>query len=137
MEIANSADAERNEKRKKGRRGMKRKTKIFAVILVITLVMASVCNYGMAAVQAKSKSFKLGNGMYSVINERKKTARLDRISAKNKTTLTIPATVKIGKKTYKVTEIKAIALKNNKIIKKLVIGKNVKKIGKKAFYGSF
>ena len=114
---------------------MKRKTKIFAVLLVISLVMASICNYGMAAVQAKSKSFKLGNGMYTVTSEKKKEVRFDKVAQKSVTTLTIPATVKIGNKTYKVTAIKANALKGNKKIKKLVIGKNVKKIGKKAFYG--
>ena len=50
------------------------------------------------------------------------------------TTVTIPDTVVIKKKTYKVTSIAANAFKNNKKLKKVVIGKNITKIGKKAFY---
>lgn len=49
--------------------------------------------------------------------------------------MTIPDTVTIDKVTYKVTSIAANAFKNNKKLKKVVIGKNVTKIGKKAFYG--
>jgi len=58
------------------------------------------------------------------------------ISPKTKTqqTITIPATVVIGKKSYKVTSIAANAFKNNKKLKKVVIGKNITKIGKNAFY---
>ncbi len=56
-------------------------------------------------------------------------------SKKKKATVTIPATVKINNVTYKVTSIAANAFKNNKKLKKVVIGKNVTKIGKKAFYG--
>ncbi len=49
--------------------------------------------------------------------------------------VTIPATVKIGGKSYKVTKIAANAFKNQKKLKKAVIGKNVKTIGASAFYG--
>ena len=54
---------------------------------------------------------------------------------KQKASVTIPDTVTIDKVTYKVTSIAANAFKNNKKLKKVVIGKNVTKIGKKAFYG--
>ena len=50
-------------------------------------------------------------------------------------TLTVPDTVTISGKKYKVTEIKANAFKNNKKLKKITIGKNVEKIGKNAFSG--
>ena len=40
-----------------------------------------------------------------------------------------------GKATYKVTSVEKKAFKNNKKIKKVTIGKNVSKIGSKAFYG--
>ena len=43
--------------------------------------------------------------------------------------------VKIGGKRYKVTEIAANAFKDCKKLKKVIIGKNVSNIGKKAFYG--
>ncbi len=49
--------------------------------------------------------------------------------------VTIPAAVKINGKTYKVTKIAANALKGNKKITKLTIGKNIKAIGKNAFKG--
>ncbi|MGN0312730.1 MAG: leucine-rich repeat protein, partial [Lachnospiraceae bacterium] len=51
------------------------------------------------------------------------------------TTITIPATVTFGGITYKVTSIAAGALKNNKVITKVVIGKNVTVIGTGAFSG--
>lgn len=54
---------------------------------------------------------------------------------KNLKTLTIPAAVQINGKKYKVTAIAAGAFKNQKKLTKVTIGKNVTKIGKKAFYG--
>ncbi len=57
-------------------------------------------------------------------------------SVKKKTSkITIPATIKIGNDTYKVTSVSKNALKNNKKLKTVVIGKNVTSIGKKAFFG--
>ncbi len=47
----------------------------------------------------------------------------------------IPATVTYGGVTYKVTSIEAEAFKNDKKLKTVVIGSNILKIGKKAFYG--
>ncbi len=47
---------------------------------------------------------------------------------------TIPATVTIDNVEYKVTEIAAGAFKGNKNLKKVTIGSNVEKIGKKTFY---
>ena len=49
--------------------------------------------------------------------------------------ITVPATVKIQGLTYKVTEIAANAMKNNKKLAKVVIGKHVQTIGKAAFSG--
>ena len=61
-----------------------------------------------------------------------KTAVVTKIDAKGK--VTIDSVAKAGI-TYPVTEILANAAKGNKKITSLVIGKNVKKVGKKAFYG--
>ncbi len=47
--------------------------------------------------------------------------------------ITIPATVKIDGITYKVTEIESGALKGNKSVRTIVVGKNVTKIGNMAF----
>lgn len=49
-------------------------------------------------------------------------------------TVTIPATVKIGGVTYKVTKISDNAFKNNKTVTKVTVGSNIKTIGKNAFY---
>ena len=50
-----------------------------------------------------------------------------------KSNITIPSTIKINGENYKVTVIKANAFKDNKKIKQITIGKNIKKIGKNAF----
>lgn len=47
----------------------------------------------------------------------------------------VPATVKIGGKTYKVTSVAPKAFAGKKNLKSLIIGKNVKKLGAKAFSG--
>lgn len=49
--------------------------------------------------------------------------------------VSIPASVKIGGKKYKVTDVQNGAFRNNKKLTKIVIGKNVTKIGKNAFAG--
>ena len=49
--------------------------------------------------------------------------------------INIPASVKIDGKKYKVTAIQNGAFKNNKKLTKIVIGKNVTKIGRNAFAG--
>lgn len=49
--------------------------------------------------------------------------------------ITIPATIKVNGITYKVTAISKNACMNLTKLKKVTIGKNVKKIGTKAFFG--
>jgi hypothetical protein len=49
--------------------------------------------------------------------------------------VTIPATVKIDGKTYKVTAVAAKAFYKNTKVTQVTIGSNVKSIGSKAFYG--
>lgn len=56
-------------------------------------------------------------------------------TASTATKVTVPSTVKVNGVTYKVTSISANAFKNNKKVKTIVIGTNVKKIGTNAFYG--
>ncbi|MGN0153406.1 MAG: leucine-rich repeat protein [Lachnospiraceae bacterium] len=48
--------------------------------------------------------------------------------------VTVPATVKAGGVSYKVTAIEKNAFKNNKSLSEVAIGKNVKNIGANAFY---
>lgn len=77
----------------------------------------------------------LSSGKYKVTKSSatSKEVAYTGVSNTKKTSVTIPATVKIDGYTYKVTEIVAKAFKNNKKIKSVTIGKNVKKIGKEAF----
>ncbi len=56
-------------------------------------------------------------------------------SKKNITKVTIPATIKVDGKTYKVVSIKGNAFKGCKKLTTVTIGKNVKSIESKAFYG--
>ena len=64
----------------------------------------------------------------------KKTVEYVKPSKKTYTSVTVPATVKISGVTYKVTAISANACKGMTKLKKVTIGKNVGKIGSKAFY---
>jgi len=68
-----------------------------------------------------------------VFNLSGNTAMFSKSADKNATSLVIPATVKAKGKTYKVTEIKANACKGMQKLTSIVIGKNVKTIGKNAF----
>jgi len=57
------------------------------------------------------------------------------IKSMNKKAITVPATIKVGGKTFKVTQINANAFKGSKI-RTVTIGKNVNVIKKNAFKGS-
>ncbi len=57
------------------------------------------------------------------------------VAAKNAKSVTVPATVKYNKKTFKVTQINAKAFAGKKI-KNVTIGANVSKIAANAFKGS-
>lgn len=76
-----------------------------------------------------------GKTKYTVTDPKKKTVAYKQFKDPKATKLTIPDTVKIGGKTYKVTSIAAEAFKGNKKLKKVTIGKNIQSIGKEAFYG--
>lgn len=83
---------------------------------------------------AKGTTLKKGTVKYKV-TKAGKTVAYAGTTSKKATKITIPATVKINKVTYKVTSIANKALKNNKKVTQVVIGKNVTKIGSQAFYG--
>ena len=67
------------------------------------------------------------------LNTKTKTAEFTAPADRNATTLTIKDTVKADGVTYKVTGIAESACQGMKKLKTLTIGKNVKKIGEKAF----
>lgn len=84
---------------------------------------------------AAGKNVKSGDAYYTILSTKGKTAEYVKPAKKSCTSASIPNTVKISGKTYKVTGIGANAFKGCSKLKKVTIGKNVEKIGKKAFYG--
>ncbi len=77
--------------------------------------------------------FTNGNLKYKITAN--KTVAVTGATSTSLKSITIPATVTNGGTKYKVTSIEAGAFKNYTNLKKVVIGKNIKTIGKKAFYG--
>ena len=86
------------------------------------------------SVGTKITDKKTGN-IYKVTSSRSSSQTVAFIGNKVKTSVTIPTTIKIKDATYKVTEISTNAFKNNRKLKKVVIGQNIVRIGKNAFYG--
>lgn len=82
-----------------------------------------------------TKIKKVKGNYYKIISKSKKTVQYEKPVNKNISSIMIPAVVKINGKRYKVTGIAANAFKNCKRLKKVTIGTNINKIGKKAFYG--
>lgn len=68
-------------------------------------------------------------------NVETKEVYLSDIADDKVTSFTVPATVKIGGKSYKVRGVSDKAFFKKTKLKKITIGKNVEKIGVKAFYG--
>ena len=83
----------------------------------------------------KGTKLIVGTNTFVVTNVKAKTVSYKGTKNKKAAKITIPSTVKSGKQVYKVTTIADNAFKNNKKIKTVVVGKNVRTIGKKAFYG--
>ena len=75
-----------------------------------------------------------GNAKYTITDTTKKTVEYTAPTSKNPKTVTIPDSIKINDTVYTVTSIAAKAFKGNKTLTKVTIGKNVKTIGKQAFY---
>ena len=81
-------------------------------------------------VEPAAETIKTKTGTYSVQNNEATFTAPAQKSAKN---VTVPATIKAGGKTVKVTTIAPNALKSMKKLTKVTIGKNVTTIGKNAF----
>lgn len=77
-----------------------------------------------------------GKAAYIVLDAAKHLVSYAGTTNKKATSITILATVKIDGTTYQVTAVADKAFAGNKKIKAVTIGKNVKSIGKKAFYGA-
>ena len=74
-------------------------------------------------------------GLKYKLDSKKKTAALTGVENPNASSLTIPATISVDGKKYKVSEIKPGACKDMKNLSKVTIGVNIIKIGKGAFDG--
>lgn len=82
------------------------------------------------------KYYDAGTGITIQADKSKKNATVVSVDKKaGKSSLTVPDTIKVDGTAYKITEIGKDAWKNNKNLKKIVLGKNVKTIGAGAFSG--
>ena len=63
------------------------------------------------------------------------TVAVSRLLKKQKSKITVPATVKKDGYTFKVTSINKQVFQKNKKLKSVVVGKNITSIGAKSFYG--
>lgn len=94
-------------------------------------------NFKIAAVPAKGKVYTVGNLKYKVTKSAYKNGTVS-VSAPAKKTLTsvsVPATVKIGGYTFNVTAIGDKAFNGCTKLKKVTIGSKMTTIGKQAFNG--
>ena len=88
-------------------------------------------------VTGAKNSWTIDGISYQITNQKKRTAQvIDAVSGEDTLGyVTIPASVKIKGKTYKVTKIAANAFRNNKGLIKITLGSNVTAVGKNAFSG--
>lgn len=86
----------------------------------------------------KGKVYTVGSYQYRVINSSVKSGTVRFLKPVKRTlkSAKVPASVKIGNYTYKVTEIGKEAFKNNKRLTSVIIDKNVKVIHSSAFSGA-
>ena len=121
-------------------------TRHYPALVVVT------CDYSESKVDGKTLYSVTGNrAMYTIymtyvrgnvkdgilyqLNQSKKTAAVIGVADKKTTKVIIPKTVKMNGKAYKVTSVAASAMKGLSKLKTLIIGGNVKEIGKNAFSG--
>lgn len=88
-------------------------------------------------VTGAKNSWTIDGISYQITDQKKRTAQvIDAVSEEDTLGyVTIPASVKIKGKTYKVTKIAANAFRNNKGLIKIMLGSNITAVGKNAFSG--
>lgn len=112
-----------------------RVTQATALLLALVLALGGIALDPIPAAAAGNTVTIGSDSVYAILSDGNRTVEYVGTAKKTCTTVYIPATIKVGGKNYKVVSIKAGALKGNKDLIKVTIGKNVKTIGKKAFYG--
>lgn len=88
----------------------------------VTLTKGSICQDAKGILKYRITKMAAKNGTAEVIGIQKKSGKV-----------TIPSTITVHGITFKVTAIAEKAFRNDKNLKSVVIGSNVKKIGKQAF----
>lgn len=111
------------------------KKELTAAFAIILMMLTAISIAKILGTTFADNTFEYANGEYIITDDAQLEVQFTGVSKKTVTSVVIPATIKINKQNYKVTGIKANALKSNKKVKKLTIGENIKVIGKKAFYG--
>lgn len=88
-------------------------------------------------VPKKGTTHKVGSIKYKVTaaSSKSRTVTVWRPAKKNSTSIKIPSTVKLNGYSFKVTAISDKAFKNQKKLKKVILGSNIKKVGKESFRG--
>ncbi len=93
--------------------------------------VSAACPVTVVDYPQKGTVLSFGRYRYKVVEEKATVALVGAES--HASTVTVPASVRIGEIKYKVTSIGAGAFKNDKKLKKLTVGKNVVTIGDNAF----
>lgn len=109
------------------------KQAITVLLALVLIVGGTALNPTPAAAAGEDISAK--HAYYAILPGQTLTVEFVKPEKKNCTSIHIPDTVRINGQDYKVVSIRAGAFKNCKELIKVSIGKNVKTIGKKAFYG--
>lgn len=112
---------------------IKRITSLLLVFcLLSTLTVTTMPTSTTIVEAAQTKTITVGKHKVKILSKQKKTVEYVGTKSK-KATITIPDTVKVKGKTYRVTKVGNYALANNKKVKTINVGKNVTVIGKGAF----
>lgn len=106
-----------------------------ALLLALALALGGIALDPTPAAAAGNTVTIGSDSVYTILSDSNRTVEYVKPAKKTCTSAHIPDTVRIGGKDYKVVSIKAGAFKGNRELIKVSIGKNVKTIGKKAFYG--
>ncbi len=109
--------------------GSKKQWKISGLDDDFPILAAVYCTHS----YGEDETFKKNNAQYRITSVDKKNVEYMK-PVKKKASVTIPDTVKVNGKSYKVTSILPSAFYNNKKLKSVTIGKNVTYIGCSAFY---
>lgn len=111
------------------------KKELTAAFAIILMMLTAISIAKILGTTFADNTFEDANCKYIITDDANFEVQFTGISKKSATSVEIPSTIKINEQVYKVTSVKANALKDNKKVKKLTIGENIKVIGKKAFYG--